>query len=132
MTHDHLGTAVTATITVVGGGITAAWVWILNTTTDSTTELGVMAEAVKAAPSFVATLLVIYVVTVFLKHLREMQKEFHETLSAQRKESVDSLDSATDRMAKAVESMADNMDKLAEGQSRILEAMHGCSAGKTR
>ena len=132
MTHDHLGTAVTATITVVGGGITAAWVWILNTTTDSTTELGVMAEAVKAAPSFVATLLVIYVVTVFLKHLREMQKEFHETLSAQRKESVDSLDSATDRMAKADESMADNMDKLAEGQSRILEAMHGCSAGKTR
>ena len=139
MTHDHLGTAVTATVTVVGGGITAAWVWTLKATPDTATELGVMGEAVKAAPSFVATLLVIYIVMVFLKHLRARDSDrekreaaFDALLILQRKETTDAMAAMTTRNAAVLEKIADNLDQLSKEQARIIEAVHGCRAGERR
>lgn len=92
-----------------------------------TQDFGVLSEVLKVTPSAVSTILVIVVVWAFLKHERARDMDFREMLTEQRKEGLASLEALTERQVVVMEKVADNLDRLADGQTRILEAVHGCA-----
>lgn len=96
-------------------------------------DIGILSEVLKAAPSAVSTVLVIVVVWAFLKHERARDKDFAAMLTAanavnkeQREQAIVALSETTKRLTDAMTSLGHNMERLSEGQTRILEAIHGC------
>lgn len=124
MTHDHLASIALATVASIAG---AAWGFFAPAVAQ---DAGVISEVLKAAPSTVSTVLVIVVVWAFLKHERARDRDFREMLTEQRAEHIANLERTSERANETMQRVADNLSHLSEGQTRVLEAIHGCLRGR--